>query len=198
MLFLRKINRIFERSYFEVLKCHWNLWFICTRKEEGQLLLSSPSYISCPNCFWFNCVSEVLQKSRYIKMQMLCWIESSGTRVCAVHCAQEQSLLCILQGLPPLLSHKCLFLKDSVNVDKKGQLLLGSIFEAPVICRAESDSCRRADSFDLSSASSQRPELIAFSKMKLGLPIVDINQSICCFVSCHQLETWSTCRALDL
>lgn len=76
-----------------------------------------------------------------------------------------------------------------MDVGKKEQRLLGSIFEAAVMCRSESDSCRKADSFDRSSASSQGPELIAFSKMKFGLPIEDINQSICCFMSCHQLET---------
>lgn len=68
------------------------------QKRRGHLLLSSPSYFSCPNQFWFNCISEVLQKSWYIKTQRLCWIESSGIRVCGGHCAQEQSLLCILQG----------------------------------------------------------------------------------------------------
>lgn len=60
------------------------------------------------------------------------------------------------KGLPPLLSHKYVFLKYSVKVGKIQQLLLHSTFEASVICRSEPDSCRKADNFDLSLGLEQR------------------------------------------
>lgn len=60
------------------------------------------------------------------------------------------------KGLLSLLSHKGIFLKYSVNVGKKEQLVLGSIFEASVICRSEPDSCRKADNFDVSLGLQQR------------------------------------------
>lgn len=44
---------------------------------------------------------------------------------------------------------------SEVNVGKKQQLLLGSIFEASVICRSESDSCRKHN-FDLSLGLQQK------------------------------------------
>lgn len=72
--------------------------FICSRKEVGLLLLSNPSYFTCPNCCWFTCISEFFHKFWFITMWALCWVESSRTEVCGGHCAQKQSLLCVFQG----------------------------------------------------------------------------------------------------
>lgn len=67
--------------------------------------------------------------------------------------------LCIARsqkGLSPSWLHKGIFLKYSANVGKKQDLLLGNIFKGSVISRSESDSCRKAGSFDLSLGLQQR------------------------------------------
>lgn len=74
-------------------------------------------------------------------------------------CSEVELTLCILgswKGLSPSLSHKWVFLKYSVKMGNKQQLLFGSIFDTSVICTSASDSCRKADNYGLFLCLQQR------------------------------------------
>lgn len=134
--------------------------FICSRKEVGLLLLSNPSYFTCPNCCWFTCISEFFpQILIYYNVSTLLGWELKNWSLWRSLCSEAELTLCISRswkGLPPFLSHKWVFLKYSVKVGKKQQLLFYGTFDASVICKSAPDSCRKADNFGLFLCLQQR------------------------------------------
>lgn len=165
---------------FGIAKIQSEFAFRWTRKEEGHLLLTCLSHF-----FRVQTASGSAVFLKFIRnpdrLKSECFAEWKAQDLKAVEVVMLRSrALCVARsrkGLPPLLSHSCTFLKRGVSVAKKQQLLLGSVFEASVVCRSESDS-RKAEDFDLlSQPSAKVTELTTFSKMKLGLPLADVKSS---------------------